>query len=177
MGERDRTVLHPLFEELVARTFGRSLGLDDPRLVGYLASLLARFAHRDRLYAVRDASGRPLQDVAAMLMEGEVLLGAASFDREREVHKHVGDFTLFVTGVWPEWHRRIRRTGGADALLDYRMTGKQSYYIASTFDHGPYRDEAPVLRRLSAEYEVCEFGLSLVRAELDRLGAGPESLV
>jgi hypothetical protein len=37
-----------------------------------------------------------------MLIESNPLLAARSFDREREVWKHVGDFTLFFTGLFPD---------------------------------------------------------------------------
>ena len=43
------------------------------------------------------------------------------------------------------------------------MQGKRSYYLASTFDEKPYDREAPILRRLSEEFELCTFGLSRVR--------------
>ena len=164
------TPLDELFAELIARVFAGQLHVRERPLLRYLVGLLSRFAHRDELYAVRDAAGRPLEEVAAMLQEGDVLLAARSFERERQVHKQVGDFTLFVTGLWPERPALIRQSGRADALLDYSRCGKESYYLASTFEQEPYRDEAPVLRQLSAEYEICQFGLRLVRAELDRLG-------
>ena len=55
--------------------------------------------------------------------------------------------------------------------------GKRSYYIASTFEDEPYRDEAPVLRRLSEEFELCAYGLNRVREELERSRAsGPKTL-
>lgn len=168
-------LLDELFAGLVDEVFGGRMRIRDRRVLRYLIDVLVSFAHRDRLFAIRDAGRRPVESVARMLEEGDLLLAATTFDREREVHKHVGDFTLFITGVYPEWQRMIQREGGLDALLDYRATGKRSYWVASTFQTPPYRDEAPILRRLSEEYELFEFGLSLVRAELDRLGRPPVS--
>ena len=105
-----------------------------------------------------------------MLVEGDVVLHATSFDREREVHKHIGDFALFWTGVYPEMLRHFRAAHRADHLVDYVAQGRRSYQIASTFDHGPYAGEAPVLRRLSEQFETCMLGLNLVRKELDAYG-------
>ncbi|MCZ7599905.1 MAG: hypothetical protein M5U09_22220 [Gammaproteobacteria bacterium] len=135
--------------------------------------MLAAFAHRDRLYRIRQAGSQPVEEVGRMLAEGDLFLEARSFDREREVHKHVGDYTLFVSGLWPEWHESLTRRGGIDALLDYAATGKRSYWLAAQFRHGSYEDEAPVLARLSDDYELCQFGLRLVRGEMDRLGQTP----
>ena len=46
-----------------------------------------------------------------------------------------------------------------------RMAGKRGYRKASEFDD----DEAPVLRRLSDEFEVCAIGLREVRREWEEL--------
>lgn len=171
--ERQTTMLDLLFGELVGRVFTSQLQIRDVRLLRYLAGMLAEFAHRDRLYRIRNTCTQPVEEVGRMLAEGDVLLEAQSFDREREVHKHVGDYTLFISGLWPEWHDSLTRRGGIDALLNYAETGKRSYWLAAQFRHAPYEDEAPVLARLSNEYELCQFGLRLVRDEMDRLGQSP----
>ena len=87
----------------------------------------------------------------------------------REVHRHIGDFTLFWTGVYPETLKKLRSALSRDSFIDYCEQGKRSYYIASTFDDDPsYRDEAHVLRRLSEEFELCAYGLTEVRREWER---------
>jgi len=38
-----------------------------------------------------------------MLIESDPIYGPApSFDRERQVRKHIGDYTLFYAGMFPE---------------------------------------------------------------------------
>lgn len=165
---------HPireLFRSLVERTFYRRVGIGEPEVSRYVANVLVDFTHRDSIYRIRDAHGKRLEEVAEMLVEGDVSLNASSFEREREVHKHIGDFTLFWTGVYPEALRFFRASCRKDHLLDYVEQGRKSYQIASTFQHGDYAEEAPVLRRLSDEFEVCMYGLHLVREELDRYGS------
>jgi hypothetical protein len=107
-----------------------------------------------------------------MLAEGDLLYRAASVEREREVHRHIGNYTLFVAGLFPEFLRRLRTARAvvsADALLDFVQTGKRSYRIVSEFTHGAYRPEAPLFRKLSENFERCVYGLGHVRADLDRL--------
>ncbi|MBI3944887.1 MAG: hypothetical protein HY321_03140 [Armatimonadetes bacterium] len=162
--------LRRLFESLVYRTFAESVRMPDPEVARYVADILTRFVHMDNAYRLRDARGRRLEEVAEMLMEGDVRLNARSFSREREVHKHIGDFTLFWTGVYPEALRLLRAAWRKDHLVDYVDQGRKSYYIASTFDYGDYRDEARTLRKLSEWFEYCTYGLSLVRQEWERLG-------
>jgi hypothetical protein len=153
--------LHRMFRGLTETTFLTELGIGDPGLVGYVAGLLARFVPSEGVWKVRDRQGRRLTEVAAMLAEAEA---SADDGRRRECHRHVGDFTLFWTGVYPEALGRLQPGDSPDHLLDLREQGKRSYYVASTYEG----DQAPVLRWLSAEFELFAFGLSRVRREWER---------
>ncbi len=155
--------LEQLFRDLVERAFVLSLRWDDRQVIDYLTRLLVRFTHRDDLYALRDINGRPLEEVAEMLYYADVRLGAQSFYQEREVHKHIGDYTLFWTGLFPEAVPRLRNSLRKDQLIDYVQQGKQSYYLVSLFDIGEWRTEAPLFRKLSEQFEVCRQGLYAVR--------------
>jgi len=153
--------LHRLFRGLTETTFLSELGIGDPKLVGYVADLLARFVPSQEIWRLRDAEGTRLTRVASMVAEAE---SSADQERRRECHQHVGDFTLFWTGVYPEALARLRASSSADHLVDFKEQGKRSYYLASTLTG----DHADVLRRLSVEFELCAFGLSRVRHEWER---------
>ncbi|MBX6314494.1 MAG: hypothetical protein IRY99_16510 [Isosphaeraceae bacterium] len=154
--------LHRMFRGLTEATFLSELGIGDPKLVGYVAGLLARFVPAENLWRLHDRHGRRLTEVTAMIAEAEA---SADDERRRDCHRHVGDFTLFWTGVYPEALARLRGSDSPDHLIDFQQQGKRSYYLASTCGG----DEAPVLRRLSDEFELCAFGLSCVRREWERL--------
>jgi hypothetical protein len=162
--------LRRLFAGLTEQTFLTALGVADPPLTDYLSDMLSRFVHIDVIFRLRDATGRRLEEVAAMMIEAEAMPPEGR--TRREVHRHIGDFTLFWTGVYPEALRRLRSVMTKDQFIDYCEQGKRSYYIASTFGDDPYRDEAPVLRRLSHEFELCAYGLSQVRREWERQRQG-----
>jgi hypothetical protein len=102
-------------------------------------------------------------------VESNPLLDASSFEREREVRKHVGDYTLFMTGLFPESvaRTRQRQQPRVDAFVDFVQAGKESYAIVSSFNQFEYREEAPVFRRLSENFELCVVGLNLVKQELE----------
>ena len=160
---------HPLrrmFAALTEQTFLTTVGIGDPPLIDYLSALLARFIHVDAIYRLRNAQGRRLEEVVDMVMDAEALPPEGRTCRE--VHRHIGDFTLFWTGVYPEALERLRNALSKDRFIDYCEQGKRSYYIASTFEDDPYREEAAVLRRLSDEFEMCAYGLTEVRRELER---------
>lgn len=160
--------LEQFFGELVTRTFQQALDVRHEKVLSYIAALLCDFSSSDNLYKIRDARGRSLDDVGEMLIESHPLLEASSFDRERQVRKHIGDFTLFFTGMFPEslrnWRLRNRRL---DSIMDYVKAGKESYHIVAEFNLFEYRNVAPLFRRLAEEFEMCVYGLNLVRRELD----------
>jgi hypothetical protein len=165
---------HPIrrhFAGLTEQTFLSALGVGDPRLCDYLSEMLVRFLHIDALYRLRDTKGKRLEEVVDMMFEAESLPPEGR--TRREVHRHIGDFTLFWTGVYPEALNRLRSILTKDHFVDYCEQGKRSYYIASTFEDGPYREEAPVLRRLSERFELWAYGLGQVRKEWER--AHPEA--
>jgi hypothetical protein len=162
---------HPLtrlFTELVDRHLVRSAGLDDPEMSRYVAGLLVDFTHADNLYRIRNSAGKRLEQVGEMLIESNPLLGGRSFVYEREVRKHVGDYTLFLTGLFPEYVARVHRRGyRLDSFIDYVRAGKESYGVVASFDQFEFRKIAPLFRRLSDRFEVCVYGLNLVKQELE----------
>ena len=165
-GERS---LRNFLGELVWRHFFEDARLEEPQLATYVAKLLMDFSCTDNLYRIRNASGKRLDDIGEMLIESNPLLGAASFDREREVRKHVGDYALFMTGLFPENVARSRqnRKSRLDTFVEYVQAGKESDAVVSSFDQFEYREEAPMFRRLSENFEICVVGLNLVKQELE----------
>jgi len=157
---------HPLrrwFAGLTEHTFLEEVGIGDPNVIDYLTGMLARFLHMDEVYRLRDPSGGRLEEVGEMLLQAQGLPLAGR--TRREVYRHIGDFTLFWTGVYPEALKKLRIPNRIDYFVDYCEQGKRSYYIASTYEDDPYREEAPVLRRLSDQFELCAYGLTQVRHE------------
>jgi hypothetical protein len=159
--------LHRLFRGLTESAFMEELGIGDPSLVGYVAELLVSFVPSQGVWRIRDTQGRPLVQVTAMIAEAEATDDAA---RRRECHRHVGDYTLFWTGVYPESLAKLQGSDSPDALISYQRHGKRSYYLASTLSTGEH--QGSVLRRLSEQFELCAFGLSRVRREWEKIEWG-----
>ncbi len=157
--------LRRLFAAMTENVFQVDLGIADPLLTDYIADLLCRFVRMEAIIKIRDAQGRRLEEVAEMLVEAEQRLAKP----KREIHRHIGDFTLFWVGLFPEALSHLKSADRKDHLIDYCEQGKRSYLIASTFEEKPYEEEAPVLRRLSEDFELCTFGLNRVRLEWDNL--------
>jgi hypothetical protein len=72
-------------------------------VTSYVARLLCEFSDAGNLYSIRDGSGRPIEELEEMERAADPVNGAApSFDAERALRKHIGDYALFVAGMYPE---------------------------------------------------------------------------
>jgi hypothetical protein len=169
LSSRGARSLRDFFEQLVWRRFVEHVHLEESSVTQYVSDMLGAFVHVDNLYRIRNVRGRRLEEVGEMLMASNPLLMATSFDREREVRKHIGDYTLFMTGLFPESIVKASRAELAhlDAFVDLVQAGKESYSIVSSFDQFEYRDEVPLFRKLTDNFELCVFGLNLVKQDLE----------
>lgn len=159
------TALRNLFAALTEHTFQVEFGVADPGLTDYLTDLLLRFSRADAMHRFRDAEGRRMTQVADMVAEAMHREGQPC----RELHRHIGDYTLFWSGIYPEALSRLQSAERKDHLLDYERQGRESYYIASTLEGDDDGENAPVLRRLSSDFPLVRHGLNRVRHEWDRL--------
>jgi len=159
--------LEPFFHQAVRNSYEGKLGLHDPDVTDYVARLLCEFTEADKLYKVRNQAGRPIEKLTEMMLAADPVHGTApSFDAERAVRKHIGDYALFVAGMFPEATEPERRRRHQPSLSELIHAGKESYYIVSQFNLFEYEQEAPLFARLSDSFERCILGLTLVRDEL-----------
>ena len=109
-----RTILvpsEPLFFYVLIRHTLRHAGLDDRDLADYLAALVVDFGRRDRAFRVDwndDEQHRYLVDILADLE-------ACEGERRFRVMAHLGNYALWLAGLFPDYiaARRLRK-GGPD---------------------------------------------------------------
>jgi len=159
--------LEPFFQQMVRNSYVGKLGINDVSITQYVARLLCEFSESEKLYKVKDENGKSIQALEDLVRAADPVHGtAASFDAERAVRKHIGDYALFVSGMYPESMDPWRRRFGQQSFDELVMVGKQSYYIVSQFDLEEYAAEAPMFGKLSEWFDRCIYGLQLVRDEL-----------
>lgn len=160
--------LEPFFQQAVRNSYEGKLGLHDPDVTGYVAHLLCEFSDAKNLYKVRDEAGNPIEELDEMVRAADPVHGTAtSFDEERALRKHIGDYTLFFAGMFPESINRFRlRRHRLESFIDLMKAGKESYHIVSQFNQFECAKVAPLFAKLSREFEVCVFGLNMVKNEL-----------
>lgn len=166
--------LFPRFFERVTRQAFSDLGLDDPPAVGYLTDLLTRFARTEALHAVQAVSRRRLDTVADSLLAIQTVWDPESptFDPSEEpvLRRHIGDYTLFMTGIFREHVERLAVTSY------YQHEGRRAYRFVSEVARTGGRADAPLFRRLSDGFEQYAGALSYARKvyfRADAWGRGP----
>lgn len=165
---------HPL-RRLVAgiteHAFLAEIGVADPPLIDYVTDMLTRFIHTDAVYRLRDSAGRPMTELVHMATEAEKL--PPDGRTAREYHRHIGDFALFWSGVFPEAVNRTQFVARKDHLVSFAILGRRSYRLASDCACGRNEPDTAVLRRLGDEFELCALGLHKVREEWDEMVKHP----
>ena len=122
--------LERFFAGLSEYAFHSQLGVADTELVNYVSKLLVRFTKTDALHRIRQLNGQRATEVVTMMTEAQHRIGLA----KREVHRHIGDFTLFWTGLYPESLRGLQGPDRSDQFVSYCHQGKMAYEIASEIE-------------------------------------------
>jgi len=161
--------LRVLFAGLVEQVFMAELGICDVRLTDYLGELLADFVHMDAIYRFRTVDGEVIRDVSRAELEAHLGPDVSGKARARIIHRHIGDFTLFWAGVYPE--SLSARRCGVSRLHEYLLQGRRSYGIASELSDEHQDPPGGLLRQLSEEIECCAHGLHLVRMGWEQLNS------
>jgi hypothetical protein len=150
--------LKAFFFECARKSFWE-LGLNDNTVIEYIANVLTVFAHTDQLYRLRAASGRRLDSVVEMLSAHGPASPTPQMPamREREIRKYVGDYTLFMSGLFRSY---IEKTG----VLDYYLQeGRRSYWKVSELDLALYHTGFLLFQELSKNFEYYSGALDYMR--------------
>ena len=151
--------LRRFFDQAIRASFA-DLAYRDDQAADYLADMLTRFARTENLFPRGSVVPR-LETVVDMLLEiqGAWQDEAASFRPEREVsvRRHIGDFTLFMTGIFRE---RVERTASAGY---YIAEGKRAYHFVSEHARAGRVATAPPFRRLAERFESYARALDYAR--------------
>jgi hypothetical protein len=155
----DPSDIDRFFRGVTEYAFHARLGVVDPPLIDYVSLLLVRFLRNDA--ASRSVRATPaVTDVATLLVEAAT---HPEPDEAREEYRHIGDVTLFWSGLYPEALRRVETPGRTDRLAAYRSTGKRAYRLAATLEPAEAEAERRLFERLAEDYDLCVEGLAEVR--------------
>jgi hypothetical protein len=127
-----RSMLLPsqaLFFYVVVRHALRTSGLDDRDVADYLSAVLLDFGQRDRAWRIDWNDDQRHHYLVDILADLEATVG----DRRFKVMVHLGNYALWLSGLFPDYiaARRLRKAG--PDVSYYEAMGSRGFGLAS--DH------------------------------------------
>jgi hypothetical protein len=156
------TISPQLYFYVLLRHVLKDAGLGDRSVADYLASLLETFSQTARMKSPADGQANPIQYVSDML----IALRNASPVQTFLIRAHVGNYSLFITGIFHDTVQHRSQRGAPDVGF-YEDIGRSNYRVAA--GHQVARSCA-----LSEVFEKLADGFHDVRLALNRLS---ESLI
>ena len=135
----------------------RRVGLDDTELSDYLSALLLEFGVRDRALRIAPADDQVYRYVSEIVADLELVADAR---RAFLLRAHLGNFSLWLSGVFPDYiaARRVRH-GGPDFSY-YEAMGARGFRLASDHHLAREWDLTGVYHRAAESFERLRVGLN-----------------
>ena len=168
-----RVSTHFYFYILVRHVFRRS-GIKERDVADYVAEVLAEYSHAQRMEC--RVKGRPLDYFFEMLAALQTADDLTSF----YIRAHIGNYSLFFSGIFPDRIRFRAEFRGCPDLKYYEALGKSSFRVASDHRLARKYDLARVFDVLAERFEVTRLALNDLGDRLITLSdsdAGVESLL
>jgi hypothetical protein len=145
--------LKQLFRSFTERGLAQA-SLHDSDLLLYLADLLVDFMFIENLHGIRDEKGNRPEYLIDMIRQA----ADSEMPQRKAYFKHLGDYSLFMLGMYPEYVVRPRR---AFSPAWYEDTGRIGYKVAGELES--HSERTMVYRKLSDKFDRCVVSLNWVR--------------
>src|ERR1041385_9189990 len=87
---------------VIARRVLRNAGIEDRMVADYLGEMLKEFADTNRLHGLTSRPGQQFEYISDLL----AIISEARKEETFVVRAHIGNYTLFLTGVFPRSEER-----------------------------------------------------------------------
>jgi len=153
------------FYILVRQVFRRS-GIQDRAVADYVAEVLAQFARAERGRCVVPGQATPLDYFFEML----AALQTAD-DRTRfYLRVHIGNYSLFLSGVFPDRIRFRAEARGSPDMKYYDALGRAHYRAASDHRLAQRYELAGIFHTLADRFETTRLALNDIADRLFSIG-------
>lgn len=137
----------------------------------YLASLLETFSRTERMRAPAGAGEGTQQYVSDLLLA----LNRASASQAFLLRAHIGNYTLFITGVFHERVERRSRRGGPDMEF-FEQIGAANFDVASSHPVARKNALTPIYEELGERFHDIRLALNDTAERLFHLDEQPKDL-
>src|SRR5436190_9706921 len=146
---------------VLARHVLRDVGISDRKLCDYVASLLETFSRANGLQAPHATENQGRQYVSDML----IALTRATSEQAFLLRAHVGNYSLFLTGIFHENTQR-RSLRGAPDLAFYERIGRTNYQLVASHATARRCDLSDVYEELADRFREVRFALNRLSDQL-----------
>lgn len=161
-----------LYFYIVVRRVLREAGIEDRRVADYVAELLCEFSRQDRSRCALPGENRPMEYVFEMLAAMQ-----NADERTRFYLKaHIGDHSLFLSGVFPERIRFRAEYRGFPDLSYYEAMGQTNYRAAGDHRLAERYELAPIFSILAEQFHEARVALNDVSERLFSIGDANQGL-
>lgn len=159
------------FYILVRQVFRRS-GILDRAVADYVAEVLAEFAQAERARCVVPGQDNPLDYFFEMLTALQKADERTSFF----IRAHIGNYSLFLSGVFPDRIRFRAEARGFPDVKYYDALGRTHYRAAGDHRLAHRYELAPIFNTLSERFETTRLALNDIADRLFSIGDPDYSL-
>ena len=159
------------FYILVRHVFRRS-DIQDRAVADYVAEVLAEFSSAERAQCVVPGQKAPLDYFFEMLTALKTADDRTSFF----IRVHIGNHSLFLSGVFPERIRFRAEARGFPDLKYYEGLGRTQYRMASDHRLAQRYDVAKIFNTLADRFQATRQALNDISDRLFSLGDGNTAL-
>jgi hypothetical protein len=155
---------------VLARHVLRDAGLTDRKLCDYVASLLEAFSRASGLRAPHMTAEHGRQYVSDML----IALTRATAEQAFLLRAHVGNYSLFLSGIFHENTQR-RSLRGAPDLSFYEDIGRTNYRLVASHATARRCDLSDVYEELAGQFREIRLALNRLSDSLFNLDEEPNT--
>jgi hypothetical protein len=163
-----------LFVYALLRRLLLEIGIDDRSLTDYCASLVLAFGRGDRAYRIGDHDESRHEYLVDLLAEAD----RAEGERQFRVRVHLGDFSLWLAGIFPDYIAARRARKGGPDLPYYEALGSSGFRMASDHELASRYGLDAVLRTAGEQFVALRIAMNRLS---DRLmfprGHSPDRLM
>ena len=155
-----------LYFYVIVRKVLREAGIDDRDVADYTAELLAEYSDFEASRCRVPGQDTPLDYFFEML----AALKDADERRSFYIRAHIGNHSLFLSGVFPQRIRYRAEKKGFPDLRYYEAMGRSSFRIASDHRLASQYELAPIYSKLADRFQETREALNDMSERLVSLG-------
>lgn len=145
-----------LFYYVVLRRLLLELGVDDRAVTDYCATMVLTFGRGDRAFRI----GEHDENRYAYLVDLVEEAGRSEGERQFRVRVHLGNFSLWLTGIFPDYIAARRSRKGGPALPYYEAMGRSGFLLASDSRVAEQYGLSPILRAAGQQFGMLRMALN-----------------